>query len=63
MEWDAQRVSRNTEGGGSRIYTEPWTGDRFWEVQVSAFDQFHFGSHDTHIFKVVIAGGRKDGLP
>jgi len=34
FEWDAQKVSRHTEEGSTRIYTEPWTGNRFWKIQV-----------------------------
>lgn len=34
FEWDAQKVSRFTEEGSTRIYSEPWTGNRFWKIQV-----------------------------
>ena len=34
IEWDAQKVLRHTERGSTRIYSEPWTGNRFWEIQV-----------------------------
>lgn len=35
FEWDAQKVFRQQNGGRSRIFTEPWTGERFWNVQSS----------------------------
>ena len=34
FEWDSQKVQRYDGEGFTRVYTEPWTGDRFWEVQV-----------------------------
>ena len=34
FEWDPQKVQRYDEKGFTRVYTEPWTGDQFWEVQV-----------------------------
>ena len=34
FEWDSQKVQRYDGKGFTRVYTEPWTGDRFWEVQV-----------------------------
>ena len=34
FEWDAQRVERYNGEEFTRVYTEPWTGDRFWEIQV-----------------------------
>lgn len=35
--WDAQRVSKFDSKSGSwiRIIDEPWTANRFWEIQVS----------------------------
>ena len=35
FEWDAQKVFRHKNGKRSRIFTEPWTGDRFWDIQVN----------------------------
>lgn len=35
FEWDAQKVSRYDGENYSRIYTEPWTGKHFWDVQVA----------------------------
>ena len=34
--WDAERVSNFDSGSGSwvRVVDEPWTADRFWEIQV-----------------------------
>ena len=34
FEWDAQKISRYNGEGYSRVFTEPWTGTRFWDVQV-----------------------------
>ena len=34
FEWDAQEVFRVNDGKDTRVYTEPWTGKRFWDVQV-----------------------------
>ena len=34
FEWDAQKVSRCDSENFTRIYTEPWTGKRFWDIQV-----------------------------
>ena len=34
FEWDAQKVSRHDGKDFTRVYTEPWTGDRWWEIQV-----------------------------
>ena len=42
IEWDAQKVTRHTKEGPSRIYSEPWTGDRFWEIQVRPFNKANF---------------------
>ena len=34
FEWDAQRVQRYDGNGFIPAYTEPWTGRRWWEIQV-----------------------------
>lgn len=34
FEWDAQKVFRFKDNRYTRIFTEPWTGNRFWDVQV-----------------------------
>ena len=34
FEWDAQRVSRHDGEHSSGIFTEPWTGKRWWDIQV-----------------------------
>ena len=34
FEWDAQRISRFDGERNVRIYTEPWTGEHFWDAQV-----------------------------
>ena len=37
FEWDAQKISRYDGQDYSRIFTEPWTGTRFWDVQVGSW--------------------------
>jgi hypothetical protein len=34
FEWDAQQIHMFDGSEFTRVYTEPWTGDRFWEIQV-----------------------------
>ena len=34
FEWDAQKVFRYDGKRYTQIFTEPWTGKRFWEIQV-----------------------------
>lgn len=34
FEWDPQKIFRYKGGERTRIYTEPWTGNRFWDIQV-----------------------------
>ena len=45
FEWDVQKVSRYDGEHYTRIYTEPWTGTRFWDTQVRVFKQFIPGVH------------------
>ncbi|KAI6144582.1 hypothetical protein BKA82DRAFT_4330868 [Pisolithus tinctorius] len=54
--WDAQWVFRHNGHEYERFYSEPWTGDRWWDIQVEnaapfAFilyaDQTHLSSHGT----------------
>lgn len=45
FEWDAQKISRYDGEKFSQIYSEPWTGERFWEVQVQLPDLFTSKSH------------------
>lgn len=40
FEWDAQKVSRYDGERSSRIFTEPWTGKRFWDAQVKHPNSF-----------------------
>lgn len=35
FEWDARKVYRYDGESSTRIFTEPWTGDRFWDLQVN----------------------------
>ena len=41
FEWDAQKISRYDGEQHNRIYTELWTGERFWDVQVRILDLSH----------------------
>jgi len=34
FEWDAQKVFRYDGERHTRVFTEPWTGNRFWDIQV-----------------------------
>ena len=34
FEWDAQKVQMFDGKDFTRVYTEPWTGNHFWEIQV-----------------------------
>ena len=34
FEWDAQKVFRCKDGKKTEIFSEPWTGNRWWEIQV-----------------------------
>jgi len=62
FEWDAQKVYRFDGECSKRIFTEPWTGKRFWKIQVKKLLRFHL--RFTLIdYKVIIARRRKDGLP
>ena len=61
VEWDAQRVLRHTEDGFLRTYTEPWTGNRFWDIQVRPIKLMQV--YQTYHIKVVVTGGRKDVVP
>ena len=45
FEWDAQKVFKYHDGGRSQIFTEPWTGKRFWEIQVRSLDRYQSRSH------------------
>jgi Plavaka transposase len=63
FEWDAQKVFRYHNGNRVRVFTEPWTGNRFWEIQVSAviFTSFHFDYANQRL-KVVITPRSKNHL-
>lgn len=45
FEWDAQQVRRYDGKDFTRVYTEPWTANRFWEVQVYLVILFWGGTH------------------
>jgi Plavaka transposase len=38
MHWDAIRTFRHNGRAWERFFTEPWTADAWWEVQVSVVD-------------------------
>jgi hypothetical protein len=60
FEWDAQKVSMHDGERSARIFTEPWTGERFWDIQVRDPNDSKttLTSHE-----VIIAGGRKNAVP
>lgn len=33
--WDAERVYKHNGTEYERFYNEPWTGDRWWDIQAS----------------------------
>jgi hypothetical protein len=35
--WDAQRIYKHNGTEFERFFNEPWTGDRWWDVQVLYF--------------------------
>ena len=37
FEWDAQKVFRYDGQHYTRVFTEPWTAKRFWDIQVRVF--------------------------
>jgi len=53
FEWDAQKVSRCDGESSTRIFTEPWTGKRWWDIQVKTPVHFHFESTLTN-YEVII---------
>ena len=32
--WDAQQLFKHNGNEYEQFYTEPWTGDRWWDIQV-----------------------------
>ena len=43
--WDAQRLYKYNGNSFVRFYHEPWTGDRFWDVQVFIVLQNYISNH------------------
>ena len=43
--WDAQRLYKYNGDSFVRFYHEPWTGDRFWDVQVFVVLQNYISNH------------------
>jgi hypothetical protein len=41
--WNAERISRHNGEEFIRIFNEPWTANRWWEIQVRC----HFAHHQT----------------
>ena len=62
FEWDAQKVYRYDGKQSKRIFTEPWTGKRFWNIQVKTLERFHLGFALIN-YKVIVAERRKDAVP
>jgi hypothetical protein len=64
FEWDAQRVQRYDGDVFSPVYTEPWTGCRWWEVQVRPFQSVSIEAHLKLILFVVLFARRcENGVP
>ena len=61
FEWDAQKVFKYDGKNYSRLYTEPWTGKRFWEIQVRTFGLTHFKIIPTSS-EDIVAGRGKDAV-
>ena len=59
LEWDAQKVFRFKEGKYVQIFTEPWTGRRFWDVQVCRPIFFVYKLPDTDISKTSLPNNAK----
>ena len=47
IQWDAQNVSMDSKEGPSQIYTEPWTRDHFWRIQVHSIEPI-LNQHDIY---------------
>lgn len=60
FEWDAQKIFKYDGERYTRIYTEPWTGKRFWDIQVSRLNCFK--NYADISFKDVTARRSKNGL-
>jgi hypothetical protein len=63
FEWDAQKISRYNGEGYDRIYSEPWTGKRFWDVQVTAPISIQLKTALTDSDLVITAGGGETVSP
>ena len=65
FEWDARKVFRYNKEKNTyvRLYSEPWTGKRFWDVQVrSNINLFDLGTVLKR-FEVKLTGRRQNALP
>ena len=45
FEWDAQKVFWYDGDHYTQIYMEPWTGKRFWDIQVKRPNYFALELH------------------
>ena len=61
FEWDMQKISRFDGKDSTWIYTEPWTGEHFWDAQVRVSELFNFRSVLTS-YKDVATRGGKNGV-
>lgn len=60
--WDAQRLFKHNGHEYERFYTEPWTGDRWWDIQVwyiylvilSIHNNVLVSSHDYQMLRMLL---------
>jgi hypothetical protein len=50
--WDAQRLYKHDGTHFERFIHEPWTADRWWEVQVCMYLLYHYAAN-RYIFSAV----------
>ena len=62
FEWDAQKIFRFDGQRYTQVFTEPWTGKRFWDVQVKGSELFHLKITLTS-YEDITAGRCKNGVP
>jgi hypothetical protein len=60
FEWDAQKIFRYDGTEYKRVYTEPWTGKRFWDIQVKVSDLLKTTLTNS---KVIIASRVENAVP
>ena len=62
--WDARRIYRYSDKTKSfmRFYDEPWTGDRFWEIQVNTIVDMHTKRAHSMICIVQLEGSERTAV-